>query len=52
MYADALYDLVGNRTSPADKVILEVGGDGAIHIGECVGLRREGDTVILTTEQS
>lgn len=51
MNAAKLWDVVGNTTSPDMKVLLEVGGDGAVHVGELISIRVEGDQVILSAER-
>jgi hypothetical protein len=50
MNAEELYTELGNSTVPDMEIIIEAGGDGAIHVGSLVSIRIEEDRVILSTE--
>lgn len=52
MRAEELYAIIGNYTTPDMEVMIEVGGDGAIHTGTVknVVTDRDKNTVTISSE--
>lgn len=49
--AAEVFDWLGGNTYPEQEVILEVGGDGAVHTGSICSVRIEDGKAILSTEE-
>ena len=51
MNAAELYDWIGNNTTDDDEIDLEVGGDGAVHSGPVRHIRRDGNRIVISSEE-